>query len=47
MEEWKRDLSGKPVVVANEMIVGDGSEEAYEAFVALYTQPPFGINERR
>jgi Caspase domain len=42
VEEWKRDLKGKPVEVANELIVGDGSEEAYEAFVALYTQAPFG-----
>jgi hypothetical protein len=46
VEEWKRDLKGKPVEVANEMIVGDGSEEAYEAFVALYTQPPFGPQAR-
>ena len=46
VEEWKRELKGKPVEVANEMIVGDGSEEAYEAFVALYTQPPFGPQAR-
>jgi hypothetical protein len=44
--EWTRELTGKPVEVANEMIVGDGSEEAYEAFVALYTQPPFGPQAR-
>jgi hypothetical protein len=42
VEEWKRDLNGKPIAVANELIVGDGTEEAYEAFVALYTDPPFG-----
>jgi hypothetical protein len=46
VEEWKRDLKGKPVEVANELIVGDGTEEAYEAFVALYTQPPFGPQAR-
>lgn len=46
VEEWKRDLKGKPVEVAHELIVGDGSEEAYEAFVALYTQPPFGPQAR-
>jgi hypothetical protein len=45
-EEWKHDLKGKPVEVANELIVGDGTEEAYEAFVALYTQPPFGPQAR-
>ena len=46
VDDWKRQLQGKPVEVANEMIVGDGSEEAYEAFVALYTQPPFGRQAR-
>src|ERR1700682_2039844 len=30
--EWRRDLQGKPVEVANEMIVADGTDEAYEAF---------------
>jgi hypothetical protein len=28
--------------VANTMVVTDGSVEAYEAFVALYAEPPFG-----
>jgi Caspase domain len=46
VDEWKRQLQGKPVEVANEMTVGDGSEEAYEALVALYTQPPFGPQAR-
>jgi hypothetical protein len=46
VEEWTRDLKGKPVEVAHEMIVGDGSDEAYEAFVALYAQPPFGPQAR-
>jgi hypothetical protein len=47
VEDWKHDLKGKPVEAANEMIVGDGSEEAYEAFVALYTEPPFGPQARQ
>ena len=46
VDEWRRSLQGKPVEVANEMIVGDGTVEAYEAFVALYTQPPFGPQAR-
>ena len=46
VEEWRRSLQGKPIEVANEMIVGDGTVEAYEAFVALYTQPPFGPQAR-
>ncbi len=39
-------MQGKPVEVANEMIVADGTEEAYEAFVGLYAQPPFGPQAR-
>ncbi|MDB5615797.1 caspase family protein [Tardiphaga sp.] len=42
VEEWRRELQGKPVREANEMIVLDGSVEAYEAFVVLYAQPPLG-----
>ena len=41
VEDWRRDLQGKPPEAAYEMIVADGTLEAYEAFVALYTQPPF------
>lgn len=40
--EWTRDLKGKPVEEANEMIVADGTDEAYEAFAALYAQTPLG-----
>jgi hypothetical protein len=46
VEAWKRELQGKPPGLANEMIVADGSLEAYEAFVALYTQPPFAPQAR-
>ncbi len=28
------------------MIVADGTDEAYEAFVGLYAQPPFGPQAR-
>jgi Caspase domain len=42
VDEWRSELQGKPVEVANEMIVAAGTDEAYEAFVALFTQPPFG-----
>src|SRR6476659_7053716 len=40
--EWTRDLKGKPVEAANELIVADGTDEAYEAFAALYAQTPLG-----
>jgi len=46
VDEWKRSLQGKPIAAANELIVGDGSVEAYEAFVTLYTAPPYGPQAR-
>src|SRR6195256_1707138 len=46
VDQWRRELQGKRVEIANEMIVADGTDEAYEAFVGLYTQPPFGPQAR-
>ena len=46
VDDWKRELQGKPAEAANELIVSDGSVEAYEAFVALYAQPPLGPQAR-
>ncbi|NOJ39043.1 caspase family protein [Bradyrhizobium australiense] len=40
--EWTRDLNGKPVETANELIVADGTDEAYEAFAGLYPQTSLG-----
>ena len=45
-EEWRRTLQGKPVETAHEMIVADGTVEAYEAFVALFTQSRFAEEAR-
>jgi hypothetical protein len=42
VEEWRRALKGKPIAEANDMVVYDGSGDAYEAFVGLYTEPPLG-----
>jgi hypothetical protein len=44
--EWTRDLKGKPVEAANEIIVADGTDESYEAFAVLYAQTPPGIQAR-
>ena len=44
--DWRGELQGKTPQAANEMIVSDGSEEAYEAFVALFAQSPFGPQAR-
>jgi hypothetical protein len=46
VDDWRRELQDKPPEAANEMIVSDGSVEAYEAFVGLFTQPPFGPQAR-
>jgi hypothetical protein len=46
VDEWRRELQGKPVEAAHEMIVADGTDEAYQAFVELFTQPPFGPQAR-
>jgi hypothetical protein len=43
VEEWTRDLKGKPVEEANEIIVADGTDESYEAFAGLYPQTPQGV----
>ncbi|MBR1277958.1 caspase family protein [Bradyrhizobium sp. AUGA SZCCT0283] len=40
--EWTRDLKGKPVEVANELIVADGTDESYEAFAGLFPQTALG-----
>ena len=46
VQEWTRDLKGKPVEVANEMIVADGSDEAYEAFAAAYAGTTRGLQAK-
>ena len=46
VDEWKRDLKGKPVEAANELIIADGTDEAYDAFAGLYAQTPLGLQAR-
>jgi uncharacterized membrane protein YgcG len=46
VDEWKRDLKGKPVEEANTLIVGDGTDEAYEAFATLYASTPRGLQAK-
>lgn len=46
LDQWKRELQGKQVNVAHEMIVADGTLEAYEAFDALYMQSAFAPEVR-
>ena len=44
--EWTRDLKGKPVEAANELIVADGTDESYEAFAGLFPQTALGRQAR-
>ncbi|MGB3865670.1 MAG: caspase family protein [Xanthobacteraceae bacterium] len=41
VEQWKQALKDKPTEAAYELMVADGSVQAYEAFVALYTDAVF------
>lgn len=46
VDDWTRDLQGKAVDVANELIVGAGTDAAYEAFAKLYASTPRGLQAR-
>ncbi|MBR1124396.1 caspase family protein [Bradyrhizobium lablabi] len=46
VEEWKRDLKGKPVEEANALIVADGTDEAYEAFAVSYAGTTRGLQAK-
>ena len=46
VEQWKRDLQVKQPDAAHEMIVADGTLEAYEAFDALFAQSQFAPEVR-
>jgi len=45
-EEWRNELQGKPVEVAHEIVIADGTTESYEAFVMLFTEGPFAVETR-
>lgn len=44
--EWRSVLQGKPAPDAYDLVIADDSIEAYEAFIALYTDPPFATRVR-
>jgi hypothetical protein len=46
VQQWTRELKGKPVEVANEIIVADGSDESYEAFAQLYEGTTRGLQAK-
>ena len=41
VDDWRRVLQGRPVEAAHDMIVEDGTLEAYQAFAALFAQSRF------
>jgi hypothetical protein len=46
LDQWKRDLQGKQPDLAHEMVVSDGTLEAYQAFDALFTRSQFAPEVR-
>jgi len=46
VDQWKRDLAGKQPEAAHEMIVSDGTLEAYQAYDALFAQSQFAPEVR-
>jgi uncharacterized caspase-like protein len=46
VDEWRQRLKGKPAAFAHEMIVADGTVEAYQAFVDLFVQSAFAAEAR-
>jgi len=46
VDQWRQQLQGSSVEVARDVVVADGSLEAYQAFVALYTQSQYAPRMR-
>ncbi len=46
MEDWRKELRGKEPKAAYELVIADDSVPAYEAFVALFAQPPYNMRVR-
>jgi uncharacterized caspase-like protein len=46
MDDWRKELRGKDPKVAYDLVIADDSVPAYEAFVALFAQPPYNMRIR-
>jgi Caspase domain len=46
VDDWRRQLQSKPAREAYEIVIRDDTIEAYQAFVGLYSQAPFGPRVR-
>lgn len=46
VDDWRKDLKGKDPKVAYQLVIADDTVPAYEAFVALFAQPPYNVRVR-
>ena len=46
VEDWRKELKGKDPKLAYQLVIADDTVPAYEAFVALYAQPPYNVRVR-
>ncbi|QOZ27059.1 caspase family protein [Bradyrhizobium sp. CCBAU 51753] len=46
VDDWKREMQGKPIETANDLMVADGSDESYEAFAVLFAGTKRGLQAR-
>ncbi len=46
MEDWRKELNGKEPKAAYDLVIADDTVPAYEAFVALFAQPPYNMRAR-
>jgi uncharacterized caspase-like protein len=46
VDDWRKELKGKDSKAAYELVIADDSVPAYEAFVALFAQPPYNMRVR-
>jgi uncharacterized caspase-like protein len=46
VESWRKELQGKPPRDAYEIVVREDTVEAYQAYLALYSSPPFATRVR-
>jgi hypothetical protein len=46
VDDWRKELKGKDPKVAYDLVIADDSVPAYEAFVGLFSQPPFNVRVR-
>ena len=42
IDDWKKELTGKDIKTAYELVIADDTVPAYEAFVQLFDAPPYG-----